>query len=42
MPAWRNANVLEAVFDKLSDALVLYDQDLVITGVNESPSACSR
>jgi PAS domain S-box-containing protein len=36
MPAWRNANVLEAVFDKLSDALILYDQDLTITGVNEA------
>ena len=36
MPAWRSANVLEAVFDKLSDALVLYDTKLVITGVNEA------
>ena len=36
MPAWRSANVLEAVFDKLSDALVLYDTNLVITGVNEA------
>jgi two-component system, NtrC family, response regulator AtoC len=36
MPEWRNANVLEAVFDKLSDALVLYDGDLLITGVNEA------
>jgi PAS domain S-box-containing protein len=36
MPAWRSANVLEAVFDKLSDALVLYDTNLVITGVNQA------
>jgi PAS domain S-box-containing protein len=36
LPSWRSANVLEAVFDKLSDALVLYDTNLVITGVNEA------
>jgi two-component system, NtrC family, response regulator AtoC len=33
---WRRASVLEAVFDKLSDAIVLYDVDRVITGVNEA------
>ncbi len=31
---WQRAGVLEAVFDQLSDALVLYDKDFVITGVN--------
>lgn len=31
---WRNANLLEAVFDQISDALVLYDTNHVITGVN--------
>lgn len=33
---WQRANLLEAVFDQLSDALVLYDADLVITGVNQA------
>ncbi|HYO82550.1 MAG TPA: sigma 54-interacting transcriptional regulator, partial [Bryobacteraceae bacterium] len=36
VPAWHRADVLTAVFDKLSDAIVLYDRDLVITGVNHS------
>ncbi|MBE7542685.1 MAG: sigma 54-interacting transcriptional regulator [Bryobacteraceae bacterium] len=31
---WRNANLLEAVFDQISDALVLYDANHIITGVN--------
>ena len=31
---WRNARVLEHVFDRLSDALVLYDTNHLITGVN--------
>lgn len=31
---WQNANILGAVFDQLSDALVLYNPDHVITGVN--------
>jgi two-component system, NtrC family, response regulator AtoC len=31
---WRNANLLEAVFDQISDALVLYDTNHIITGVN--------
>jgi PAS domain S-box-containing protein len=35
-PAWQRAPVLEAVFDQLSDALILYDRDLVITGVNRA------
>jgi len=36
VPAWQRAAVLEAVFDQLSDALVLYDKNLDITGVNRS------
>ena len=35
-PAWQRAPVLEAVFDQLSDAILLYDRDLVITGVNRA------
>ncbi len=31
---WSNTNILGAVFDQLSDALVLYDTNHVITGVN--------
>lgn len=31
---WRNGNILGAVFDQISDALVLYDTNHVITGVN--------
>ena len=34
VPEWQRASVLEAVFDQLSDALLLYDKDFVITGVN--------
>jgi len=34
MPQWRRTDVLEAVFDQLSDGLVLYDRDLTIAGVN--------
>ena len=33
---WQRSNVLEAVFDQLSDGLVLYDPDLTITGVNQA------
>ncbi|MBI4877297.1 MAG: sigma 54-interacting transcriptional regulator [Acidobacteria bacterium] len=33
---WQRANLLEAVFDQLSDAMVLYDADLIITGVNRA------
>jgi len=36
VPAWQRAAVLEAVFDQISDALVLYDKNLQITGVNRS------
>ncbi|MBE0657965.1 MAG: sigma 54-interacting transcriptional regulator [Bryobacteraceae bacterium] len=31
---WQTAGVLEAVFDQISDALVLYDTNHIITGVN--------
>jgi PAS domain S-box-containing protein len=35
-PAWQDTSVLSTVFDQLSDALVLYDADHVITGINAS------
>ena len=35
-PAWQKTSVLESVFDQLSDALILYDPDFRITGVNRS------
>src|SRR6185436_8659030 len=35
-PGWQRASVLEAVFDQLSDALILYDPEFRITGVNRS------
>jgi PAS domain S-box-containing protein len=35
-PGWQNIHVLESVFDQLSDALVLYDPEFRITGVNRS------
>ena len=35
-PRRRSTRVLEAVFDQLSDALVLYDPEFHITGVNRS------
>jgi PAS domain S-box-containing protein len=35
-PDWDQASVLRAVFDQLSDALVLYDPDFIITGVNRA------
>jgi two-component system, NtrC family, response regulator AtoC len=36
VPNWQRHHVLEAVFDQLSDGLVLYDPDLTITGVNRA------
>ncbi len=36
VPKWQQSNVLEAVFDQLSDALVLYDNEQCITGVNRA------
>jgi two-component system, NtrC family, response regulator AtoC len=35
-PSWQRISVLESVFDQLSDALVLYDPEFRITGVNRS------
>jgi PAS domain S-box-containing protein len=35
-PDWQKTSVLESVFDQLSDALVLYDPEFRITGVNRS------
>jgi two-component system response regulator AtoC len=35
-PGWQRASVLESVFDQLSDALVLYDPEFRITGVNRA------
>jgi PAS domain S-box-containing protein len=36
LPKWQQSNVLEAVFDQLSDALVMYDAKHLITGVNRA------
>ena len=36
LPKWQQADVLEAVFDQISDALVLYDNDHLITGMNRA------
>jgi PAS domain S-box-containing protein len=35
-PRWQRAGVLEAVFDQLSDALVLYDKNQYIAGMNRA------
>ena len=35
-PEWQRSAVLESVFDQLSDALVLYDPDFTVTGVNRA------
>src|SRR5580700_8027103 len=35
-PGWQRISVLESVFHQLSDALVLYDPEFRITGVNRS------
>jgi PAS domain-containing protein len=35
-PGWQKTSVLESVFDQLSDALVLYDAEYRITGVNKA------
>jgi len=35
-PDWQQTRILEAVFDQLSDALVLYSPDFTITGVNRA------
>ncbi|MFN0172900.1 MAG: sigma-54 interaction domain-containing protein [Bryobacteraceae bacterium] len=36
IPRWQDAQVLSAVFDQLSDGLVLYDPELNIAGVNRA------
>jgi len=36
VPAWQQPSLMEAVFDQLSDALVLYDTNSVITGINQA------
>ncbi|MBN1857742.1 sigma 54-interacting transcriptional regulator, partial [Candidatus Bipolaricaulota bacterium] len=33
---WRGSSLLESVFDQLADALIIYDRDRVIRGVNEA------
>jgi transcriptional regulator with PAS, ATPase and Fis domain len=35
-PDWQKPRVLESVFDQLTDALVLYDREFRITGLNRS------
>src|SRR5689334_14504593 len=35
-PGWQKTSVLESVFDQLSDALILYDPEFTITGVNRA------
>ena len=35
-PDWQRGGLLEAVFDQLPDALLLYDTHMVITGVNSA------
>ena len=35
-PGWQKISVLESVFDQLSDALILYDPEFRITGVNRA------
>src|SRR5580692_9036146 len=35
-PEWQQTRILEAVFDQLSDALILYSADFTITGVNHA------
>ncbi len=36
VPKWQQASVLQAIFDQLSDALVLYDNQQCITGMNRA------
>src|SRR3954466_637621 len=35
-PGWQRSSVLESVIDQLSDALILYDPEFRITGVNRA------
>ena len=44
-PKWQRPEILEAVFDQLSDAVFLYDKDLSVVGVEcrrrgLEPSSC--
>jgi len=39
---WRSNSLLESVFDQLSDALIIYDRDRVIRGVNEAAEKMFR
>jgi len=41
-PDWQRTSILEAVFDQLSDALLLYSPDMVITGVNRAAEKLFR
>ncbi len=36
LDSWQRSNILESVFDQLSDAIVLYDTEMLITGVNQA------
>jgi two-component system, NtrC family, response regulator AtoC len=36
VPNWQRGGVLEAVFDQLPEALILYDKDFLISGVNSA------
>ncbi len=36
LTGWEKADVMGAVFDQLSDGIVLYDPDLIIAGVNKA------
>jgi len=35
-PKWQRPEVLESIFDQLSDALFVYDKSLRIVGVNQA------
>jgi PAS domain-containing protein len=41
-PEWQRTSILEAVFDQLWDALLLYSPDMVITGVNRAAEKLFR
>ncbi len=36
LPDWRNSAILEEVFERLPEAVILYDPALVVTGVNRA------
>ena len=35
-PQWQRPEILASILDQLSDALILYDKDLRIVGVNQA------